>query len=123
MSGCSIRAFDVQTITIPPQKEPVTVTVKGTATCRDNVLFYTVHEYLDVTSTDGQHVATNVPERKKAEPKQAVQNNPKPQSVSTRTDQHADLNIKLKRLKAAYDDGLITQSEYETKRAKILEEL
>lgn len=53
-SGCAIHAVDVQTLTIPPQKEPVTVTIKGTATCKDNFFFFRVYENLDVTSSNGQ---------------------------------------------------------------------
>jgi len=53
-TGCAIRAVDVQTLTIPPQKDPVTVTVKGTATCQDYFLFFRVYENLDVKSSNGQ---------------------------------------------------------------------
>lgn len=53
-TGCTIHAVDVQTLTIPPQKEPVTVTVKGTATCEDFFLFYRVYENLDIKSSNGQ---------------------------------------------------------------------
>lgn len=53
ISGCAIHSVDVQTLTIPPHKEPVTVTVKGDAKCQDFFLFYRVQEFLDVTSSDG----------------------------------------------------------------------
>ena len=50
LHGCAIHAVDVKTMTIPPQKVPVTVVVKGTATCQDFILFYYVTELLDVQS-------------------------------------------------------------------------
>lgn len=53
-TGCTIHAVDVKTLTIPPQKEPVSVTVKGTATCQDFFLFYRVYENLDIKSSNGQ---------------------------------------------------------------------
>lgn len=55
MSGCAIHSIDVQTLTIPPSKEPVTVTVKGDAKCQDFFLFYRVQEFLDVKASNGQH--------------------------------------------------------------------
>jgi len=53
ISGCAIHSTDVQTLTIPPQKYPVTVTVKGDAKCQDLILFYRVQEFLNVQSSDG----------------------------------------------------------------------
>ena len=53
-TGCAIHSVDVQTLTIPPQKDSTTVTVKGTATCTDYFLFYRVVEHLDVKSSNGQ---------------------------------------------------------------------
>jgi len=54
LSGCMIHAMDVKTLTIPPSKNPVTVTVKGTATCQDFFLFFVVKENLDILSSGGQ---------------------------------------------------------------------
>ena len=54
LGGCAIHAVDVKTLTIPPQKEPVTITVKGTATCQDYFLFYRVTELLEIKSSNGQ---------------------------------------------------------------------
>lgn len=53
ISGCAIHSIDVQTLTIPPHKEPVTVTVKGDAKCQDMFLFFRVQEFLSVQSSDG----------------------------------------------------------------------
>lgn len=53
-TGCTIRAMDVKTLTIQPQKEPVTVTAVGTATCQDYFLFFKVYEDLNMKSSDGQ---------------------------------------------------------------------
>ena len=53
-TGCAIHAVDVQTLTIPPQKEPVTVTVKGIATCQDNFFTFRVYENLEISSSNGQ---------------------------------------------------------------------
>lgn len=53
VSGCSIHSMDVQTLTIPPRAQPVTVTVKGDAKCSDYFLFYQVQEFLNVQSSDG----------------------------------------------------------------------
>lgn|GEM_PF-3356711 len=53
LSGCTIHSMDVQTLTIPPHKEPVTVTVKGDAKCQDFFLFFRVQEFLNIQSSDG----------------------------------------------------------------------
>ncbi|MBI5750437.1 MAG: hypothetical protein HZA00_15075 [Nitrospinae bacterium] len=57
-AGCSIRAMDVKTLTIQPQKDPVTVTAVGTATCQDYFLFFTVYEDLNMKSSDGQQAGS-----------------------------------------------------------------
>lgn len=53
-TGCAIKCVDIQTLTISPQKGPMTVTAKGTATCQDLFLFYRVYENLDIKSSNGQ---------------------------------------------------------------------
>mgnify|MGYP001559717558 CR=1 FL=1 len=53
LSGCAVHSVDIQTLTIPPQKQPVTVTVKGDAKCQDFILFFRVQEFLTVQSSDG----------------------------------------------------------------------
>ena len=54
LSGCAVHAVDVKTITIQPQKNPVTVVVKSVATCQDFLIFFRVTQKVDVKSSDGQ---------------------------------------------------------------------
>lgn len=58
VAGCAIHAVDVKTLTIPPQKDSVTLTMKGTATCTDYFLFYRVTENMDITSSNGQQAVS-----------------------------------------------------------------
>ncbi|MHB8845668.1 MAG: hypothetical protein ACYC7L_13095 [Nitrospirota bacterium] len=59
LNGCSIKSVEVRTLTIQPQKQPVTITAKGTAVCQDYFLFFRVTENLDVRASNGQ-MATKV---------------------------------------------------------------
>lgn len=53
--GCTIRAQQMKTITIQPQKDPVVITATGSAACTNYLgLWYTVTEEVGVVGSNGQ---------------------------------------------------------------------
>lgn len=120
--GCAIHSVDVQTITIPPQKQPVTVTVKGDAKCQDFILFYRVQEFLDIQSSDGtkparvQFSKTNNINDSQEPVKKAANNAPGTGQTGVKDDA-----AQLDKLKTMKERGLITQQEYDRKRKEILD--
>ncbi len=58
-----------------------------------------------------------------ASPKSVVETKPEAQNVKVNPSTQSDSSAKLIKLKELYDGGLITKSEYDAKRSKILESL
>ena len=54
LAGCAIKAVAEKSVVIPPSKEHVVVTVRGTAVCTDNGFIRRVTEQLDVKTSNGQ---------------------------------------------------------------------
>jgi len=54
ISGCAVKAIDVQTLVIRPSTSPTTVTVKATGISTDYLLVHTAQVLLEVDSSGGE---------------------------------------------------------------------
>jgi hypothetical protein len=121
-SGCAIHSVDVQTITIPPQKQPVTVTVKGDAKCQDFILFYRVQEFLDIQSSDGtKPVRVQLSKTNNVNDSQEPVKKTPNSAPGTGQAGAKDDVAQLDKLKTMKERGLITQQEYDRKRKEIID--